>query len=56
MINEKKNESAIVKDNYTLYLYSKLQKSQDDIKNGKVYTIKESKEMMRKNMKVLIST
>lgn len=27
---------------YTLYLHSKLQKSQDDIKNGRVMTIEES--------------
>ena len=33
---------------YTLYLHSKLQKSQDDIKNGRVMTIEESKERMRK--------
>ena len=32
---------------YTLYLHSKLQKSQDDIKNGRVLTIDESKERMR---------
>ena len=33
---------------HMLYLHSKLQKSQDDIKNGKVMTIEESKERMRK--------
>ncbi len=33
---------------YTLYLHSKLQKSQDAIKNGNVLTIEESKERMRK--------
>ena len=33
---------------YALYLHSKLQKSQDDIKNGRVMTIEESKERMRK--------
>ena len=33
---------------YTLYLHSKLQKSQDDIKNANVLTIEESKERMRK--------
>ena len=33
---------------YTLYLHSKLQKSQEDIKNGRVMTVKESKERMRK--------
>ena len=32
---------------YTLYLHSKLQKSQDDIKNGRVLTINESQERMR---------
>ena len=34
---------------YTLYLHSKLQKSQDDIKNGNVLTIEDSKKRMRKN-------
>lgn len=33
---------------YALYLHSKLQKSQNDIKNGRVMTIEESKERMRK--------
>ena len=33
---------------YTLYLRSKLQKSENDIKNGKVMTVDESKERMRK--------
>jgi len=33
---------------YTLYLHSKLQKSKDNIKNGKVMTVEESKERMRK--------
>lgn len=33
---------------YTLYLRSKLQRSLDDIKNGRVMTIEESKERMRK--------
>ena len=33
---------------YTLFLHSKLQKSQDDIKKGNVMTIEESKERMRK--------
>ena len=33
---------------YALYLHSKLQKSQDDIKNGRVMSIEESKEKMRK--------
>ena len=33
---------------YTLYLHSKLQKSQEDIKNGRVMTVEESKERMRK--------
>ncbi len=33
---------------YALYLHSKLQKSQDDIKNGRVMTIEESKERMKK--------
>lgn len=32
---------------YTLYLHSKSQKSQDDIKNGKVMSIEESKERMK---------
>ena len=39
---------------YTLYLHSKLQKSQDDIKNGKVMTVEESKERMRKKYKSYI--
>ena len=34
---------------YTLYLHSKLKKSQDNIKNGNIMTIEESKERMRKN-------
>ena len=33
---------------YTLYLRSKLQNSENDIKNGKVMTVDESKERMRK--------
>lgn len=58
MINEKQEILAIVNTlpddttwddaAYTLYLHSKLQKSQNDIKNGKVMTIEESKERMRK--------
>lgn len=57
MINEKKKILRAVNtlpddttwDNaiYTLYLNSKLQKSQDDIKTGRVMTIEESKERMR---------
>lgn len=55
MIDEKKEivntlPDDITCDNsiYALYLHSKLQKSQDDIKNGRVMTIKESKERMKK--------
>ena len=58
MINEKKQIFATVNtlpDNttwddatYTLYIHSKLKKSQDDIKNGRVMTVEESKERMRK--------
>ena len=58
MINEKQEilatVNALPEDTtlddaiYTLYLHSKLQKSQDDIKNGNVLTIEESKERMRK--------
>lgn len=58
MINEKQEIHATVNtlpDNttwddaiYTLYLHSKLQKSKDDIKNGRVMSIEESKEKMRK--------
>lgn len=58
MINEKQEILATVNtlpDNttwddavYTLYLHSKLQKSKDDIKNGRVMSIEESKEKMRK--------
>lgn len=33
---------------YTLYLKYKLKKSEEDIKNGKVMTIEESKERMRR--------
>ena len=33
---------------YTLFLCSKLKESEDDIKNGRVMTIEESKERMRK--------
>lgn len=33
---------------YTLYLKYKLEKSEEDIKNGKVMTIEESKERMRR--------
>ena len=32
---------------YSLYLNAKLKKSEDDIKNGKVITIEESKERMK---------
>ena len=56
MINEKQEILATVNtlpDNttwddavYTLYLHSKLQKSKDDIKNGRVMSIEESKEKM----------
>lgn len=58
MINEKQEIIATVNtlpDNtswddatYNLYLHSKLKKSQDDIKNGRVMTIEKSKERMRK--------
>ena len=58
MINEKQEILATVNtlpDNttwddavYTLYLHSKLQKSKDDIKNGRVMSIEESKKRMRK--------
>ena len=58
MINEKKEILATVNtlpddttwDDaiYTLYLHSKLQKSQDDIKHCRVMTIEESKERLRK--------
>ncbi len=41
---------------YALYINSKLNKSEEDINNGRVMSIEESKEMMRKNMRVLIST
>ena len=61
MINEKQEILATVNtlpDNttwddavYTLYLHSKLQKSKDDIKNGRVMSIEESKERMRKNVR-----
>lgn len=57
MINEKKkiiravntlpNDTTWDNTIYTLYLNSKLQKSQDDIKNGRVLTIEESKERMK---------
>ena len=33
---------------YAFYLNSKLQNSKNDIKNGKVMTVEESKERMRK--------
>ena len=33
---------------YTLYLKYKLKKSEEEIKNGKVMTIEESKERMRR--------
>lgn len=57
MINKKNNLTAVNilhKDNvcsdavYDLFLHSKLQKSKEDIKNGSVMTIDESKERMRK--------
>ena len=32
---------------YALYLQSKLEKSEDDIKNGRVMTIEESKDRMK---------
>lgn len=57
MINEKQEILATVNTlpedttwddaTYTLYLHSKLQKSQEDIKNGRVMTVKESKERMK---------
>lgn len=57
MINEKKKIFATVDtltdsttwDDaiYTLYLHSKLQRSQADIENGRTMTIEESKERMR---------
>ena len=57
MVNEKQEILSIVTtlpDNatlddaiYALYMHSKLQKSQNDIENGKVMTIEESKERMR---------
>lgn len=57
MFNEKEEKNTIVdiladetseNDEYIRYIYSKLAKSQDDIKNGRVMTIEESKERMRK--------
>lgn len=58
MINKKQKNPATINSlpdttnwddtAYTLYLHSKLQKSQNDIKNGRVLTIEESKERMRK--------
>lgn len=52
MINEKKEIISSVdtlpnNTIYTLYLRSKAQKSKNDIKNGKVMTIEESKERMK---------
>lgn len=57
MINEKQEILATVNTlpedttwddaTYTLYLHSKLQKSQEDIKNGRVMTIEESIERMK---------
>ena len=55
MVNNEKNETATIVNalsdedtRYALYLNSKLQRSQNDIKNGRVMTIEESKERMRK--------
>lgn len=42
------SEAISENDEYIRYIYSKLAKSQDDIKNGRVMTIEESKERMRK--------
>lgn len=51
MTNEKQESlttvNTLIDDTYTLYLQSKLKKSQEDIKNGKVLTIEESKERMK---------
>lgn len=33
---------------YTLYLKAKIKRSEDDLKNGRVMTVEESKERMRK--------
>lgn len=57
MMNKESEEILIVdtlseaiseNDEYIRYLYSKLAKSQDDIENGRVMTIEESKERIRK--------
>ena len=45
MVNEKQKNLATIN---TLYIQSKLQKSKRDIENGKVMTVEESKERMRK--------
>ena len=49
MINSKEKTNTLTNDElYNLYLNSKLQKSIDDIKNGRVMTIEESIERMKK--------
>ncbi len=47
-INTLPNNITLDDSTYTLYLHSKLNKSKNDIKNGRVITIDESKERMRK--------
>lgn len=52
MIKEKKAISTKVntidKGTYIMYMHSKLKKSRNDIANGRVMSIEESKERMRK--------
>lgn len=55
MINEKRQIINILpqieeRDDtlYTLYLKAKIKRSEDDLKNGRVMTVEESKERMRK--------
>ena len=47
-VNTLSNKVTLNDSIYSLYLHSKLQKSQDDIKNNRVMTIQESKERMKK--------
>ena len=47
-INALPDDTTCDDNSYSLYLQSKLKKSEDDIKNGRVMTVEESRGRMRK--------
>lgn len=47
MVNSLPENTSIDEAIYTLYINSKLEKSKEDIKNKRIMTIEESKELMR---------